>query len=48
MLAVGVLPSEVIVPGDTVEPVTELLLQHKSLVLVTFVNGYVGGVNDEV
>ena len=38
----------VIVPGVTVEPVTELLLQHKSTVLVTLVSGSVGGLNDDV
>ena len=47
MLAVGELLA-VIVPGVTVEPVTELLLQHKSLVLVTLVSGSVGDLNDDV
>ena len=41
-------PGSYSVTGDTVEPVTELLLQHKSLVFVMFVNGSVGGLNDEV
>ena len=41
-------PLAVIVPGVTVAPVTEELLQHKSLVFVMFVNGSVGGLNDEV
>jgi hypothetical protein len=44
----AVVPSAVIVEGVTVEPVVELLLQHKSLVFVMFVNGSVGGLNDEV
>ena len=35
------LPLLVIVPGVTVEPAAELLLKHKSLVLVMFVNGTV-------
>ena len=46
-LAVGS-PLAVIVPGVTVEPVVDELLQHKSLVLVMFVNGSVGGLNDAV
>ena len=46
MLAVALLL--VIVPGVTVDPVTELLLQHKSLVLVIAVKGSVGGLNDSV
>ena len=45
MLAVG-LPLAVIVP--TVVPVVEELLKHKSLVFVMFVNGSVGGLNDDV
>ena len=47
MLAVGS-PLAVIVPGVTVEPVVELLLQHKSFVLVMFVSGLVGTLNVEV
>ena len=37
-----------IVVGVTVDPVTVLELQHKSLVLVTLVSGSVGGINDDV
>ena len=47
MLAVTLF-SAVIVPGVTVEPVVDELLQHKSLVLVMFVSGSVGGLNDQV
>jgi hypothetical protein len=42
------LPVEVIVPGVTVEPVTDESLQHKSTVPLMFVNGLVGGLNDDV
>jgi len=34
--------------GVTVAEVAEAALQHKSLVLVMFVNGSVGSLNDEV
>ena len=47
MLAVG-FPLDVIVPGVTVAPVTDELLQHKSLVLVMFVNGSYDGVKFDV
>jgi hypothetical protein len=42
------MPDSVIVRGVTVDPVLELSLQHKSLVLVMLVSGVVGGLNDDV
>ena len=49
VLAVGFPPLvKLRVPGVTVAPVIELLLQHKRTVFVIFVNGSVGGLNDEV
>ena len=47
VLAVGVLVL-LIVPGVTVDPVTDELLQHKSDVPLIFVNGTVDGLNDDV
>ena len=40
--------SAFIVPGVTVEELAEAPLQHKSLVLVMFVNGSVGTLNEDV
>ena len=47
MLAVGS-PLAEIVPGVTVDPVVDELLQQRSFVFVMFVNGSVGGLNDDV